>query len=364
MRRLRLWSQNHHTHGDCKVKMPPFGRLRRTARCLKNNFPPTALILLYHRVVQSLSDPHGLCVTPEHFAEHLEVLRKYGRPMRLQQLIEGLRNGNLPHRAVVLTFDDGYADNLLNAKPLLERHDFPATVFLTTGYLGDKREFWWDELERLVLQARTFPGQLRLNINGRLYQWEYEAADHRPNRWYHRYGSKNVTGGASRHDHLYFSLCNLLRRLPEEKRQKAMDELRVWADVNVGVRISHRPLRPEEVVELAEGELVEMGAHTVTHSVLSALPPAVQRTEIQQSQAFLKELLGCPVRCFAYPHGLQSDYTPETVAIVKAAGFACGCAAFAGPCRQDSDLFQLPRLMVANVHGDEFARRLKNWFQS
>jgi peptidoglycan/xylan/chitin deacetylase (PgdA/CDA1 family) len=115
---------------------------------------------------------------------------------------------------------------------------------------------------------------------------------------------------------------------------------------------------------LAEGELVEIGAHSVTHSVLSVLPSAAQRSEIRQSQACLHELLARPVTSFAYPHGLRSDYTLETVAMVREAGFECACAAFAGACRRGSDLFQLPRCMVSNVDGDEFARRLENWFQS
>ena len=58
--------------------------------------------------------------------------------MPLQQLAQGLQDGNLPHRSIVVTFDDGYAANLHNAKPLLERYDIPATVFLTTGCIGQQ----------------------------------------------------------------------------------------------------------------------------------------------------------------------------------------------------------------------------------
>ncbi len=114
-------------------------------------------ILLYHRVTEVPSDPWALSVTPDHFAGHLEILREYTRPISLQQLSQGLREGNLPDCSVVVTFDDGYADNLLNAKPLLERYDVPATVFLATGLVEHWREPWWDELEQLLLQ----PGNCR-----------------------------------------------------------------------------------------------------------------------------------------------------------------------------------------------------------
>src|SRR4028118_469591 len=113
------------------------------------------LILLYHRVVDSHSDPWALSVTPRHFDEHLEVLRQHTSPLRLSQLPEAISDNSLEDHSIVITFDDGYADNLHSAKPLLERHGIPATVFLTTGYIGGKRELRWDELDRLLRPARA-----------------------------------------------------------------------------------------------------------------------------------------------------------------------------------------------------------------
>ena len=69
-------------------------------------------------------------------------------PMQLAELVAGVGSDNLPRRAVAVTFDDGYADNLYNAKPILTALDVPATVFVTTGNLG--KQFWWDELDCAV----------------------------------------------------------------------------------------------------------------------------------------------------------------------------------------------------------------------
>src|SRR5215510_103661 len=130
------------------VKIRGIGKLKYIARCLTSRFIPGAVILLYHRVTELSSDPQLLCVSRQHFAEHLEILRKYGFPIALKH-VDQTRRGR---PGVILTFDDGYADNLNNAKPLLERYDVPATVFVTTGYVGSRREFWKDYLERIFLQ--------------------------------------------------------------------------------------------------------------------------------------------------------------------------------------------------------------------
>ena len=291
------------------------------------------------------------------------MLRQHAYPISLQRLSQALLDGNLPDRSVVVTFDDGYADNLHNAKPLLERYDVPATVFLSTGYTGHAREFWWDELDRLLLRPGTLPERLSLSVNGRMYRWELGEATHYSEEASRRYSHWRAGEEApsSRHS-LYSSLWELLRPMTEDERQRVLHELREWAGAESAGRPSHRPLTLEEVVALAQGELVEVGAHTVNHPALSALSPASQRDEILESKARLEEILGCPVTSFAYPYGWWSDYTPETVSIVREAGFACACSNFRGLVERSTDPFQLPRVQVRDWDGDKLARRLARWF--
>lgn len=123
------------------MKIPGIRRLRRVVRRVQNRLAPGGLILLYHRIAELGSDPWALSVSPRHFAEHLEVLQKLGITVRLQQLNQTLQSGKRPQRQVVITFDDGYADNLYLGKPLLESYEIPATIFLATGYMVQKREF-------------------------------------------------------------------------------------------------------------------------------------------------------------------------------------------------------------------------------
>src|SRR5215470_438384 len=93
---------------------------------------PAPAILMYHRVAEIRFDPWGLAVAPAAFEEQLEVLCRTREPLPMSEFVGRLARGTLSDRAVALTFDDGYADNLLAAKPILAKYGVPATVFLTT----------------------------------------------------------------------------------------------------------------------------------------------------------------------------------------------------------------------------------------
>ena len=335
-------------------------RLRQAARWLKYRLSSRALILMYHRVTDLANDPYFLAVTPNHFAEHMEIVRKHCRPLWLQQLVEALRDGNVPKRAIVVTFDDGYADNLYNAKPLLERYDIPATVFVTTGHIGNPSEFWWDELDRLLLQPGTLPPRLELSLDGRAWQWElgeaatYTTADHERHRAWHIEREDDPT---PRH-RLHRSLYPLLHSSTQKDQRQLMDNLRAWAGAGRTGRPTHRTLLHDELIHLADRRLIEIGAHTVTHPVLGTLPLAAQRDEIRHGRARIQELLDRPVISFAYPHG---SYTQETIAVVQEAGFSFACSSDTAVVRRGSDGFRLPRMSMRNWDGEAFSRWLTGW---
>lgn len=322
------------------------------------------LILLYHRVVELQSDPQMLSVTPQHFSEHLEFLGKHTRTMRLGDVVQGLRDGNLPQHGAVITFDDGYADNLYNAKPLLETYGIPATVYVTTGVMGQKREFWWDELDRILLSPGLLPKTLRLEVNGSLYQWDLGDAAYYSEKDYHRDRGWHVLEkyDPGPRQSLYQSLSKLLRPLAERERHKILDDLLNWADADSFGRRTHQVLSPDEVLSLAEGGLVEIGAHTVNHALLVSLPVAAQKAEMTNSKERLEELLGGPVTSFSYPFGRRRDYTVDSVQLVRQAGFKNASSSIPGLVTLGSDLYQLPRFLVNDWGGDEFARRFQAMF--
>jgi hypothetical protein len=146
------------------MRLPGLKTMRGAANCLHSRLANFVLILGYHRVAETAVDPDNLCVRPDHFAQQMDVLRRQAQVIDIQTLADGLQNGSLPRRAVVITFDDGYLDILQTAKPLLVAKDLPATVFAVTGALGE--EFWWGSLSRIIFGPAVLPNSLTLPICG------------------------------------------------------------------------------------------------------------------------------------------------------------------------------------------------------
>src|SRR5205814_2494553 len=114
----------------------------------------------------------------------------------------------------------------------------------------------------------------------------------------------------------------------------------------------------QELATLAQSGLVHVGAHTMTHAQLSSRPAEEQREEISRSRARLEQILGRAVPTFAYPYGGTADYTSQTVALVREAGFAAACSNFPGAITRRTAPFELPRIMIMDCDGDELAQKL------
>ncbi len=334
-----------------------FGRLRGAASRLRYRLRPKALILAYHRVADLATDPFQLAVTPGHFAEHLEALRKHASPVSLRQLTRALGDGRVPRRAVVVTFDDGYADNLHAALPLLERHEIQATVFIASGYVGRSGEFWWDELERLVLCPVELPGLLRLRIGEETHLLELGDGSRYPEGDRQARGTWRYSEEGPHHPRhrLFCSLYKILLELAADAREGAMRQLSAWARSERTARDEYRVLSEGELVRLGGSQLIEIGGHTHNHPKLSALSGRAQREEIRGGKLQLESILGRAVVQFSYPYG---SYTDQTVAEVRDAGFESACTTGAMVVSGREDPYLLPRIYPDDWDGEEFSRLL------
>ena len=334
------------------------GRARALLKRTRNSFFPGALILLYHRVGEPELDPQLLSVSRRNFEQHLEVLRKFCT-ISLDSL---LGSGRTNRSRIALTFDDGYADNLWNAKPLLEKYAMPATVFVSVGHVVRKRPYWWDELEQLLLRPNLLPEILSVTIGGVRRQWFMEDLDAQqvhPQNF--DWNVLAATDPSPRHS-AYRELCAAVRELSPSQQETVIDEIR--ATISVSCKCKCTACSPEEIRRLREPGLIDIGAHTCMHPMLSRLSAGEQQQEISRSKELLEEIVGNRIETFSYPYGGRSDYSEQSVECVQRSGFRLACSNFEGHVRASTDPYQLPRYLVRNWDGETFARHLKRWFHA
>lgn len=330
------------------MRIPGVKTAKTFSRWLQARILGGALILGYHRVANVTHDGYGNCVTPEHFNEQMEILHRYAHPISLSKLVEHLKNGSLLPKSVAVTFDDGYADNLYNAKPILEKYNVPATVFVCTGYAG--REFWWDELERLVMTSQARLSTMRLQVHENSFVWDQPEVSPEA-------GSTEDVSIRRKFRHAFY---NFLLSLDIEDLNDAMNTIRNWAESSSDKTISARSMSRDEIQQIADGGLVEIGAHTRFHPMLPQLSWERQKEEIVSSKQDLEETLGRRVDGFAYPNGRATD---DAWRIVREAGFAFACTSLHDVIRPASDLYQLTRFWQRDVDGDKFLSGMRSWMK-
>lgn len=312
---------------------------------------------MYHRIAAVTGDPWTLCVHPDRFAEHVEVLAQRNDVVPLRRL-ESTWRRNL-RRGVAITFDDGYVDNLATAKPCLERRGLPATVFVVSGAVGTGRGFWWDDLDSVFLHRRSLPSQLELDIGGTTVAWHLrdDAAWTDDDEQRYRAWTMAAPPPTVRHQ-AYAAIWRALQPLGGDAQCAIVERLLEWAGPSADDARVARVLDREELVRLAAGGLIEIGAHTTSHPMLATLNRDRQRDELRRSRAAIEAIIGQSVTSLSYPFG---SHNADTIAEVEAARFTLACATRPGAVSWRSARHQLPRYHVGDWSGDVFARHLDHW---
>jgi peptidoglycan/xylan/chitin deacetylase (PgdA/CDA1 family) len=314
----------------------------------------TSGILMYHRVATEPADPWNLCVTPASFAEQMEVL---SRQARCIPLAEFARHWSVSRGRVrcAVTFDDGYRDNLLHALPILERFGIPATLFIVSARVGSEREFWWDTLERCVLEPAVLPASLEMEIDGQRRVWGLASTGRPAGDW-----RADDDEPREPRQLLFLELWNLLVGMDEEVREGAMRQLVEWAGIRAVPESPERlPLSREELFELARHPLITIGCHTAQHAALTRLPSGERQRQVLEGRAQLQAWTGRTVDTFSYPYGMHD---PETRRLVRSSAFSLACTSRPAVVTPLAGRWMLPRLQAMNLDGEQFSRWLRGWF--
>ncbi len=270
-------------------------------------------ILIYHQVLEAFDPLRPSEPVAERFDWQMALLARHFTPLSLSDALAQLQAGSLPPNAVCVTFDDGYANNLTVAQPILQRHGIPATVYVATAF-SDGANMWNDRVLHLFAdsdRARLKLGQASVDLG----DWNSRRQ-------------------------LAQRCLDELKYLPWQERTARVDALYRLNE------IAEQPplmLTPEQVQALTNLG-VEVGAHTVHHPILKQLAAAEQRGEIEQSRAQLEAWTGRPVRHFAYPNGrLGRDLDQQTQQQVREAGFESAVITNPGVAVAGTSPWLLPR---------------------
>jgi peptidoglycan/xylan/chitin deacetylase (PgdA/CDA1 family) len=315
---------------------------------------PRAVVLVYHRVGERGLDPWHLTIDPEIFARQMETLARDWSLLSLAELVEGLDRRRLPERAVAVTFDDGYADNLEVAAPILIEHGIPATLFVATGLVEAGGPPWWDELAALLLEPARLPRTLTLS-SGAGDRWAVPplAADEPRSAATGLLPWEAEPGTRLR---AFYEVWLALRARDAPTREAALDEIAEWAGAP---RPSGRVLLTwEQLRELAALPGFGLGAHTLAHPDLPSCAPEKARAEIAGSADWLRRHVGVEVDQFAYPFGA---WTRSAARLVAELGFRAAYTTDGKPISWSSSPHALPRVPAEGHAPGDFARLLADF---
>jgi peptidoglycan/xylan/chitin deacetylase (PgdA/CDA1 family) len=274
------------------------------------------LILKYHRVNDE-ADPFFPALPTQVFDRHMAFIARSYLVLHLEELVERMRRRAVPRHALAITFDDGYRDNLTHAAPVLARHSLPATMFLASGFIGNAEVPWFDRvaLAFKLTRASAFQAPWRETISLESVGERLAALDR---------------------------MLDYLKRLPDDDLRRSVDSLLGTLDVTDQPGLKNRMLSWDDVQALS-GLGFSIGAHTVSHPILSRVSTQRAWTEIQGSRAMIQAACGSAPRAFAYPNGGPDDYTAAVVGLVRQAGFTCAVTTSFGANTADTCPYELHR---------------------
>jgi len=276
-------------------------------------------ILTYHRFRVGARRDSSACLDVAKFCEQLDFLRRDYDVVPLEEAVrlartEGASSRDLARPPVAITMDDGFEDNYLIAFPELRKRGLPATAFVVARFVQAGEPPWPSELAAIVDAVET----LRLN-DGRTIS--LTCADDR--------------------DAVTRSLFQFLKCRAPKERTAFLCDLRERNDAE-HVLSALRPLTRVQLREMAAGG-IEIGSHSMHHSVLTNVPADIALAEIVESREAVLELTGKVCRFLAYPDG---KWNPDVAAMTKAAGYEAAVSQGWGLNVGASDPFALQRIDI------------------
>lgn len=277
-------------------------------------------VLVLHRVLPGPDPLYPEAIDAARFRQMCHWLLSLFMVLPLDVAVQRMREGSLPERALAITFDDGYADNCEVAMPILQSLGMPATVFVTTGFLNGG--CMWNDI---VIESFRRTSYDSANLDDLLPEPGLKTL---------RLAAPMDRRGALE------SVINAVKYLVAGQRLAVVNRIAERLGVTLP---SNLMMTSAQVLALRKGGL-QVGAHTVSHPILTTLSTDEARREMQDSKNFLEQLLGERVGLFAYPNGKPGqDFDSRSVALAQEIGFDAAVTTAPGAASSLTDPYQLPR---------------------
>lgn len=284
----------------------------------------SAAILMYHSVLEEPSrvtdSLGGIALSTRAFQSQMEMLARDFRPVDLERVARFVtEEGELPERAVVITFDDGYTDNYEIAMPILNQVGVPATFYVTVD----------------CIERRTLPWPSRLRFAFRTTQ-KTSWVDSTCKSW-------NLSSAEDR-ETAYLSACDQVCQmagvtLEAEVARAERDLEAILPDSTAQLMMTWDQVRGLE----QKGHIV--GSHTMTHPNMAFLKLDDLRRELTVSKRTMESHLGASVRHFSYPcPALFPNWTQLTTEESKRAGYQTAVTTNDGVVRKRDNPLELKRV--------------------
>lgn len=286
-------------------------------------------ILTYHSIQKKDALPFPLWthMKVDLFEEHLKHLSNHYNCISLTEFVKQVHSGSIQPNSVVVTFDDGYANNCHNALSLLEKYSIPATIYITAGLINTNEYMWPDKIATALLITSVD----NIDFNHKVISLEDISTRHIA----------------------YREIVNYLKSVPFSKHkdliQEIFDNLKIsnLAYENNKYGDCFRIMSWQEIDTMIKSGLIEIGSHTFSHPILAMLDDDAAINEILRAKSILDKNLH-DVTSFAYPNGGIDDFTETHKSAIIEAGYTSISTTIVGRASTRTDLYQLPRKCIGH----------------
>ncbi len=274
------------------------GMPKAILRFLQASGHPRWFIFTYHRISRDWRGNDYIAIPRDVFEAHIKFIKNNFKTVSMFDGLKGLEKNDSKEIYATINLDDGYRDNYLYAYPILKKYNVPATIFLTTDFIGKTHRFWWDRVGDIIFSLKSKTVEIEMDSKKTYFNL---------NGWKERKTTSDI-------------INRTLRDKNEKERERFIEDLEGRFSVK---RNGSSTMLDWDEVRKMHGRLVSFGAHTKTHPNLCLLKDEGVLKEVIESKKEIEKRLGVEVGEFLYPFGAFDE---RIRALVEQAGFKCARA--------------------------------------